>query len=228
MGGFCLFLKSQYWVDVKGLVMKKWLLLLASGVAFSANSATLIPEQGLSVLYINGVETEKSIGEQHLEAGETEVIVRLDKDFGRGSSTKVYTSAPYVIKFSVSGEEVKLNHPKARSYQEAEKAFRDGSPQWYVTQDGKKIDYSQEVLPPKDGLFPYLGLDTLVADYYSDKTVQATKQQAVVLSTAEAPAVAAPTNKKVVTTNIEQLKAWYLKSSAEERKAFRKWIIDQE
>ncbi len=208
--------------------MKKWLLLLASGVAFSGNSATLLPEQGVSVLYINGIETEKSLGAQHLEAGETEVIVRLDKDFGRGNSSKVYTSAPYVIKFSVSGEKVKLNHPTARSYQEAEKAFRDGSPQWQVTQDGNKIAYSQEVLPPKDGLFPYLGLDTLVADYYSDKSNEATKQQAVVLTTTEAPVAVTQTNKKVVTTNIEQLKAWYLKSSAEERKAFRKWIIDQE
>jgi uncharacterized protein YccT (UPF0319 family) len=28
--------------------------------------------------------------------------------------------------------------------------------------------------------------------------------------------------------NVEQLKAWYLKASKEERKEFRKWMIDQE
>lgn len=206
--------------------MKKWLLLLASGVAFSTNSATLVPEQGLSILYINGIGTEKSIGTQYLEAGETEVIVRLEKDFGRGNSSKVYTSAPYVISFSVSGEEIKLSHPKARSYQEAEKAFREGLPQWQVIEDGSEIVYSQELLPPKDGLFPYLGLDSLVADFYSKKNNKTTNQQAVVLSTAEAPI--AKQAGKDVTINTEQLKAWYLQSSTEERKAFRRWMIDQE
>ncbi len=205
--------------------MKKWLLLLATGMAFSVNSAILIPEQGVSVLYINGVETEKSIGKQHVSSGETEVIVRLDKNFGRGSSTKIYTSLPFVVKFSVSGDEIKLDHPTARSYQEAEKAFRDNQPNWTITQDGTEISYQQELLPPKDGLFPYLGLDTLVADYYSKKNNEVTKEQAII---ATSSSVKVSSHEVENVSNLVQLKAWYLKSSAEERKAFRKWIIDQE
>lgn len=198
--------------------MKKWLLLSAS-VAFSVNSATLIPEQGVSVLYINGIATKKSIDSQHLESGEAEVIIRLDKDFGRGSSSEVFTSAPYVVKLSVSGDEVKLTHPTARSYQEAENAFRTGQPQWKFIQDGKEISYEQEVLPPNDGMFfPYAGMDKLVAKYYSDQDSRDIKQQALVVEGAANQA----------TSNLIQLKAWYLQSSTEERKAFRRWMIDQE
>ena len=198
--------------------MKKWLLLTVS-VAFSVNSATLIPEDGVSVLYINGVETNKSVGHQQIDLGETEVIIRLDKDFGRGSSSKVYTSAPYVVKFSVSGEEVKLDHPTARSYQEAENAFRSGQPQWKITQNGSEISYKQELLPPNEGiLFPYAGLEKIVANYYSAAGNKEIKNLAVKASTV--PALEA--------SNLVQLKAWYLQSSTEERKAFRRWMIDQE
>ncbi len=202
----------------KGVYMKKWVMLLAAGIAFSANSATLIPEQGISVLYINGVETEKSLGKQQLNPGETEIIIRFDKKFGRGNSEKLYTSAPYVVNFSVSGEEIRLKHPTARSYKEAEAAFNDIQPQWTITQDGQTISYKQEVLPPKKGLFPYLGMDTLVADYYNNKNNEVTQQQAVVATDTSAPDA----------SNLTQLQAWYLKSSAEERKAFRRWMIDQE
>ncbi len=212
----------------KGTVMNKWLLLLATGLAFSANSATLIPAEGISVLYINGVETEKSIGKQRVDIGETEIIVRLDKNFGRGNSTKIYTSSPYVVKFSVSGDEVKLNHPVARSYQEAEKAFRDNQPSWLITQDGTEISYQQELLPPKDGMFPYLGLDTLVADYYSKKNNEVTKEQAIVAATSSLPVSNKSASQVQEASNLTQLQAWYLKSSAEERKAFRRWMIDQE
>ncbi len=201
--------------------MKKWMLLLVVGAAFSANSAVLVPEQGVSVLYINGVETEKSIGKQQIELGETEVIIRLDKDFGRGNSSQIYTSVPYVVKFTVSGDEVKLNHPKARSYQEAENAFRNKQPQWAIEQDGNVVSYDQEVLPPNDGtLFPYAGMDKLVAAYYSGQAGKEIKQQAVVADKS------ATQGKE--SSNLTQLKAWYLKSSEEERKAFRRWMIDQE
>lgn len=204
--------------------MKKWLLLLSAGVAFSANSATLIPERGVSVLYINGVETDKAVGYQHLEGGETEVIIRLDKDFSRGNSSKVFTSAPYVVKFSVSGEEVKLSHPTARSYLEAENAFRSGEPQWKIVQDGSEISYKQELLPPNEGiLFPYAGMDKLVAAYYSDQGNRDIKEKAVMADSASTNAQSSE-----AASNLVQLKAWYLKSSSEERKAFRKWIIDQE
>ncbi len=211
--------------------MKKWWLLLVTGIAFSANSAILIPEKGVSVLYINGVETEKSIGQQQVKSGDIEAIVRFDKDFSRSGSKNRFTSSPYVVKFSVSGSEVKLLHPIARSYQEAENAFRHNQPQWTVEQDGKEIAYQQELLPPNDGLFPYLGMDKIVADYYSKKSNTMTQATAIVATSTVVAAgeVSEPqaTSSQEV-SNLTQLQAWYLKSSDEERKAFRRWMIDQE
>jgi len=207
--------------------MKQWLFLTALGMSFTVNAATLQPEAGLSVLFINGNETKSSVGEQTIDSGEVELIVRMDKQVGRGSSDNVFTSSPYVVKFVVTDELVKMKLPQARSMTEAEKAFSSNEPQWVILQDGKATNYQQELLPPKDGLFPYLGLNTLVADYYSAKNNAVTKEQAVVLNTAAVNNVSG-INTTQSTSNLVQLKAWYLKSSTEERKAFRRWMIDQE
>ncbi|MDW6016623.1 DUF2057 family protein [Vibrio plantisponsor] len=201
--------------------MKNLLSLALSIITFSVHSAVLIPEQGVSVLFIDGVATESSIGNQTINSGTVDIIVRMDKELGRGNSAKAYTSPPYVLKLNVTGEEVKILLPQARSVQEAEKAFRDNEPKWTILQDGKEAAYQQEILPPKEGLFPYLGMNTLVSDYYKKKNKDVTAEQAVV---SLAPGI----NTTSATSNLVQLKAWYLKSSTEERKAFRRWMIDQE
>nr|WP_282437210.1 DUF2057 family protein [Vibrio amylolyticus] len=229
---------------------------IACMTAFSVNAATLIPSKGVSILYINGQEAEAKIGKNELLDGETQLVIRMDKQLGKGSSKKVFTSDPYVVTLNVTGEEIKLNHPVARSAGEAENAFRSGDPQWRISQDGSDISYTQEPLPKKKGMLPFMGLDTVVSDYNADKGihfVDGKKSSATV-----APVVAAATTVAVASTsttstvksdkqmaketkpvsqpqlaiedtqNLDQLKAWYLKASKSERKEFRRWMIDQE
>ena len=169
----------------------------------------------------------------------------MDKDVGRGSGNGVFTSKPYVVELNVSGDKIKINPPKARSVREAELAFMDDNPKWVILQDGLKLPYKQEVLKGKKGVLPYFGLGELVEKhnqqrgvYFNDgqlidKPVEA---QALGVAATTTAAVASTSSKvektspakPVVSNNVEQLKAWYLKASKQERKEFRRWMIDQE
>jgi uncharacterized protein YccT (UPF0319 family) len=221
--------------------------VLAAGVVFSANAATLIPMKGISLLYINGQETESKIKANEVEPGKTQVVLQMDKKVGRGSSQSVYTSAPYVLTFDITGNEVKINHPVARSKSEAEAVFRTGNPDWRITQDGKSLAYEQEKLKGKDGFLPYAGMDELVAQHNKTRglsfgasglevaaaSTAAVATTAVVASSGNKAKVKKTENKKGAAgqsngTPVEHLKKWYLKASSAERKEFRKWMIDQE
>ncbi|WP_394152760.1 DUF2057 domain-containing protein [Vibrio maritimus] len=214
--------------------------LLTAGVALAANAATLVPMKGVAILYINGQEADSKIGTNDIEPGKNQVVLRMDKKVGRGSSQSVYTSAPYVITFNVTGDEVKVNHPVARSKQEAEAAFRQGSPAWRITQDGNSLSYEQEKLQGREGMLPYMGLDELVAKHNQDRGITfgsdvvapaaVATSVAVATSASDAPAEATKAEQAAPAKveNVEQLKAWYLKASDQERKEFRRWMIDQD
>jgi len=223
--------------------MKKVLLTLAASFICVnvATAATLTPKKGVSILYINGQKAEDKVGENHLDQGFNQVVVRMDKDLSRGSSPAVFTSAPYVLSFEVSGEEVVIDHPQARSEMEAEKAFESEQPQWLLEQGDKKLAYEQAKLQGKSGLFPYTGMEKLVQQHNAERGIhfsngelidKPVKAEALVASTAAVVTTQSAKSKQpkpaLKTTNLDQLKAWYLKSSKEERKEFRRWMIDQE
>ncbi len=163
----------------------------------------------------------------------------MDKKLGRGGSSEVFTSKPYVLNVNVTGEEVTIAHPQARSFKEAEVAFQSDQPQWLIKQDGQAIPYQQQVLEGKSGLFPYLGMDELVKNFNSErgisfgedinkgKTIASVESKnispvEVVDKTPSAPEVTSNLS------NVEQLKSWYTKASTQERKEFRRWMIDQD
>lgn len=222
----------------------KWILTLLALFSFSVSAAVITPEKGLSILYVNGQKSESKIGRQHIPQGEVQLVVKMDKELGRGNSAKVFTSNPFVLSFVVTGEKITIDTPPARSAQEATNAFKLERPEWKLVQDGKPLEYQQEMLPSDGKLFPYLAMDKLVAEYNQskgiffeggkliDKPVEAqviavATTSTAVTSTASQVEKTSPT-KPVTSSNVEQLKAWFLKSSQQERKEFRRWMIDQE
>ncbi|WP_102515946.1 DUF2057 domain-containing protein [Vibrio splendidus] len=220
--------------------MKKvWLALgLLTSVIGSVSAATLTPQKGVSILFINGRQAENKISENHINEGFNQVLVRFDKKFGNSG---VYSSAPYILSFNVTGDEVKIKSPKARSYIEAEKVFESGNPSWNVVQDEVVIKYQQNVIERKPGFAPFGGLDSRLVEYnesnaiyFKDGVLLDKPADAVVLvpvATGMVEENEAKAQTKTASTeaqSVEQLKAWYLKSSKKERKEFRKWMIDQE
>lgn len=218
-----------------------FMLLLVAVSTHSSYAATITPKRGVSILYINGQSAENKIGVNTLEEGYTQIVVRMDKNMSRGSSSDVFTSKPYVLTFTMSGAEATIDHPVARSSMEARSVFESSSPEWRLSIDGNDVEYTQGIIQGKTGFLPFSGLKTSLAEYneqrgiYFDKGTLVDKPVAAVSATAvtaatvtdmpEAPQVSPQV---VDTNNLDQLKAWYLKSSTEERKAFRRWMIDQE
>ncbi|MFA0026497.1 DUF2057 family protein, partial [Vibrio sp. 10N.261.49.A5] len=126
-------------------MMKKVMLALGllTSVIGSVSAATLTPQKGVSILYINGQAAQNKISENQINEGFNQVLVRFDKKFGNSG---VYSSAPYVLNFDVTGEEVEIKSPKVRSYMEAEKIFEAVNPSWVVLQDEVAIKYQQDVI----------------------------------------------------------------------------------
>ncbi|WP_425610145.1 YccT family protein [Vibrio splendidus] len=220
--------------------MKKALVVLGllTSVIGSVSAATLTPQKGVSILYINGQAAQNKIGENQINEGFNQVLVRFDKKFGNSG---VYSSAPYVLNFDVTGEEVEIKSPKVRSYMEAEKIFEAVNPSWVVFQDDVAIKYQQDMIKRKPGFAPLGGLESRLAEHNESKAVYF-KDGVLLDKPAETVVLASVVNDTAVQTsskaqkpvklaetqNIEQLQAWYIKASKQERKEFRKWMIDQE
>ncbi len=211
--------------------VKRVLATLAALTSLSIHAAELNAENGISVLYINGQQAESKLGVNEIGEGFNQVVIRMDKTIGRGGSEEVFTSKPFVIDLQVSGSEILIEHPSARSLQEAERAFKGDDPKWKVTQDGSALPYEQEVLEGKSGLFPFLNMQELVTEHnkkrgiYFENGDLVDKPEIAIAATA---GKTDSTSKSAPINNVEQLKAWYLKSSAEEHKTFRRWIIEQD
>ncbi|MFG0772917.1 DUF2057 family protein [Vibrio plantisponsor] len=218
---------------------KLWAVLVAA-FSFSGISvaASIIPSSGVSILYVNGQPAEEKLAENQLKDGFNQVVVRMDKNMAPAgaSSSDVFTSRPYVLNIDDVHGDLKIDHPQARSKMEADKAFKSDQPNWLVEQDGKAISFKQEVLKGKSGLFPYLGMEKLIAEHNQSRGIYFENgqvvDQPVAVQVAKVTENSAASDKapkpQVITNNVEQLKAWYLQSSTEERKAFRRWMIDQE
>lgn len=216
--------------------MKKIVFALLLSVPFSLQAAQLVPEKGVKILFVNGQEVESRISVSEILPGFNQIVLRMDT---KVSKNDLYTSKPYIVSLDVTGDVVTINHPVARSVQEAERAFRADNPKWLVEQDGTALGYTQEVLQGREGFMPYAKMDQLIAEqnkrngiYFEngqlvDKPVAV--KAAATTAVVESSNVTAESNVELVATdNVNQLKAWYLKSSKEERKTFRKWMIDQE
>ncbi|MFA0414575.1 DUF2057 family protein [Vibrio renipiscarius] len=225
--------------------IKSLFAVIAGVLAFPLQAAVLSAQDGVSILYINGQKAEQKIGQNQVEEGFVQTVVRFDDKLG----SKVFTSKPYVISFDTQGESIKIVAPDVNSEMVAEKEFSKVKPGWQVMVDGQAIEFEQAELKGKGGFMPYAGMDNLVAEqnkqrgiYFQDGQLidapaaaelapAAVATSAVVTSSVVAngasSTVAAPAP-VMATKTVDQLKAWYLQANKEERKEFRRWMIDQE
>lgn len=222
--------------------MKVKAILFGLCFASSLQAATITPKDGVEILFINGVEVEEQRDKQQIDADKTQLLIKYNKKLGSGNSAQVFDSAPFVLTLTLPETDAVIHPPKVYSYEAANTAFKR-TPKWTVTSSkGQSISYQQEKLPPSSGLMPYWKTDELLADYNAKKGIafgataalmaKATTVESVAATASAEQASATPKMKKAepVTeiSNVEQLQAWYTKASKQERKAFRRWMIDQE
>ncbi|MFM2589542.1 DUF2057 family protein [Vibrio sp. TBV020] len=215
--------------------MKRHLSLLPLLIASTAMAGTLEPKEGIELLFIDGVKVEEKRDVANIPAGPVQLVVKYNKKLNDSGNDRLFDSPPYVISLDAPDSELSFIAPKLYSYGQANSHFKS-EPEWkIVTEDGQVVNYSQEVLDRGDGVFPYYDMPKLVREHNAKRGLVVGSGAALAATAQDANAtvveVAESGEKKVVqleTSNLDQLKAWYLKSSKEERKEFRRWMIDQE
>lgn len=198
--------------------MKSGLLLSVLALASVANAATLSVERGFEVHAINGQKTESQDVYQ-LNKGENQVVLSYSGNLSTGPDTELLSTKPYVVSLYVkesSELDVELISGK---YKRVAKAVEKRA-KWFNISD-KQADvsnYTLEVLPSQGGFFPYSDIPALLADYNKQNKIYFAKGNLVDYDQA----------KKDQASNLAKLQSLYLDATPEEKKQFRKWIIDIE
>ncbi|MGR5151817.1 YccT family protein [Photobacterium swingsii] len=199
--------------------------------AASAQANTLETEYGLSVLAINGVavNSDNAIADNTYDIveGKNQVVIRGEKMLRRGTKTELFSTRPFIMSFDTK-DDVMIRFPEAASnYRAAETEFRNDEPKWSVMVGGTALPYQAEVLPGGGGFIPYSDIEELVANYNQDKGIAL--EQGKPTDMTKAAVVVNDAGEVTITgDSLAQLKLWYTKASAKEKKAFKIWMAEQE
>lgn len=204
--------------------MKLKLAFLSLMLASSTQAATLTPKKGVEILFVNGIKTEEKRDTIEVDAINTQLVLRYNQQVGKGSSKKVFDSAPFILSVDIPESDLVIKGPKVHSYEQAKKQFKS-QPKWEISDSkDKEILYQQEKLKPAEGFMPYYDIESMLQKYNQENGLVFGSAAALAASAQTVEGSKNSVNNKV--SNLEQLQAWYTKASKEERNAFQKWIID--
>ncbi|MGL4830446.1 MAG: DUF2057 family protein [Vibrio sp.] len=224
--------------------MKSNPLIVALMVSFSASSAVAdvilkVPEN-IDLLSVNmqkpktegGLFGDKTVT---LKDGMNQIVFRYIPTFDDGDNVKKVYSDTIIAKFDSQNETLRFQVPTYRTIKEANEKI--SNLEWQLLkQDGLSIvkvedkllnpgvqwgrNYNQEATEyNQNGGVAAIGYLKVVVP--NDVQLAATKPQTIVNE------VSAAENAEA-SNNLVQLQLWYSKASKEERKAFKKWMVDQE
>ncbi|WP_283131207.1 YccT family protein [Enterovibrio norvegicus] len=180
-------------------------------------------------LVLNGNKVSvNSGGRLALKPGDNQLVVRYKSILENGSNTKLFESKPYVFLFSDTGVDLQISIERFRKYVKAEQAFKRGEAKWLIENtNGQSVPFRVNELPGNPGFLPYADLPKAVADYNKKEGIFFDGED---IKTLEEVIIAVSDTGEVEISGdpITQLKLWYTKATKEERKTFRKWMIDQE
>ncbi len=205
--------------------MKFWLsLFLSLSFCSVALAAELETERGLYILAVNGEVEGFEDYSSPLSQGSNQVVIQVNRKVGKGNSASVFKSKPYVLTFEAAASDtISIKGPKLYSYEGAKRTF-SSDPEWVVTKNGKETEFTSVVLPSVSTVLPDFAIERSLKEFNKSKIVDTAvpSDNAKVLS---APAMPVEQTTGAV---LNQLKALYEAASPEERKSFRRWIVDYE
>lgn len=203
--------------------MKIKMIIASAFFVSSVQAATLTPATGVEILFVNGVKNEEKREAVDVDASKVQLLLRYNKLVGSGNSKKVFDSAPYVIGLDVEESNLTITAPKVYSYEQAKLEFKN-TPEWVITDSkGTAVSYTQIKLPPEEGFMPYYDLETMLVKYNK------AQDQSFTVGESDLNHVNSVKHNDVQSVpSLEQLKKDYLQINKTDRKAFQKWIIDQD
>ena len=203
--------------------MRKFILIAGLLITSVVSAEELIPQKGVEILVVNGVEVTEDREPVELQDGLNQVVVRYSNSVGKGGSKKVFESKSFILSFEAPEKKSTLTAPKTYSYEQANNIFKK-TPEWVIESEGNEIAYSQEVLKSRGGFLPYRDIEELVAKHNQENGLVFGSAATLTASALTVESHNSTADNKV--SNLEQLQAWYTKASKEEREAFQKWVVD--
>lgn len=188
--------------------------------SFSIHAAGLSAERGFKVHTINGQEVENSTASAYdLKLGNNQIVFSFSGKLSTGKSSELLDTKPHIVTLAAdenSQFELKL---VSRKYNVVVSALEKNSAWFFVNNHNSEVEGLESVvLPAKEGFFPYADIPSLVADYNKKNKIYFSQGTMVDYQELE----------KATESKLNKLQSLYLDASPEERKQFRKWIVDIE
>lgn len=192
---------------------------------------------GISAEVLNG----KTIKDENYELvkGDNQFVFEFNGKLKDGHKREYYSSRPYIVTLDLSTAEKLEVELLSTKLNKIERWVDKKQPIFQFKIDGKTIADTQEMLPPAEGTFPYSNIPALVDTYNKERglvfdsgKVVELKAELAKLEQSEPLASGEKKNTTIAgvteTENTLQLKLWYLRASEEERKNFKRWMIEQD
>lgn len=196
----------------------------------AAGAAELSAKNGLEFLVVNGKSVTKiaNDGDKKLDLnpGKYQIVARFDEEVKRGSKSTIFTSKPYVFEIEMSSEDLFLVVPKFKFESQASAFFK--KPEWMIeNKSSGAVQSISGVRLTGVGFGSFNNMEKAVAQYNSDNGIifeggQAKNLEEMLVSVDDKG------NVNIKGDTLTQLKLWYTKASIEEKKAFKRWMIEQD
>nr|WP_275440503.1 DUF2057 domain-containing protein [Vibrio sp. Of7-15] len=197
-------------------------------VSFSSQAIEVEVGENIEFMVANGKEVGSLMTPAKtldLPQGKHQLVVRYNASVKDGSRNKFFTSRPYIFEADIQQATV-INLPKMKRYSQVESHFQSG-PKWtFEYQDGTSAPVSYDKLVGS-GFSPYGDMEGLVAEYNKERGISFTNNQFEKL-TDVAVSVSDTGEVNITGDATTQLKLWYTKATAEERKTFKLWMVEQD
>ncbi|EEX66853.1 DUF2057 family protein [Vibrio metoecus] len=190
-----------------------YLLILLSPATFAF---TLDAERGITLEVLNEKKVSKT-EDAGFVVGDNQLVVTFTGRLKKVAKPEFFASKPYVIRLELNANDKLELALVSNRYEVIESLQEKGEPIFTLKRNGSDaVSYKQYRLEPDEGLMPYSDLPKLV--------IQQNRKEGIYFDSA----VALGGSIETLSEAESQLKTWYLRASKEERKAFRKWMVDQE
>ncbi|MEZ9872517.1 DUF2057 family protein [Vibrio sp. 10N.261.51.C6] len=215
--------------------MNKWYLSFVCLFSAPYATAALDLASGISLNTLNG-EVVESVEDAVFTSGENQLVLDYTGYLSDKGKREFISTVPYIMVVNVpENADVDIDL-LSRKYAKIEKNVDRELPIFSISVNGDEVEFEQEVLPPSQGALPYSDIPQLVKDYNQERglvfdsgKIRSLKEELAAVQTgAVVGATVAADSTVQESENTLQLKLWYSRANEEERKVFRKWMIDQE
>ncbi|WP_274701485.1 DUF2057 family protein [Vibrio aestuarianus] len=193
---------------------------------------------GVNILVVNGTEVKNS-KQVPLVVGENQIVVSYSGKLKTksGGKSEYHNTVPYISVIDVNNDSNIEVFLASKSLSEAKQLEKEGQPLFSYLDNGTLVQSEQLILPTEGGFLPYGDVLGLVQQYnaengliYENGKIRELKAELKNIQQQPEALVSqdGPSHLVSDTESTLQLKLWYTRASADERKAFRRWMIDQE